>query len=119
MARLVEDGDGAVLVDAGNDAAVGGLAGRVDAGELGAKVAEDASKETEAVGNDDEDALGVAVVGDALLLVDGDVGQDDDLVLVELGVVIEAIGSVSKGRGASSRQAGFAYLGDSWSLTGT
>jgi len=92
VACLVEGRDEAFLVDAGHDAVKWVLARRVDDCELFTKIAKDGAEEAERVGDDDVDALGVAVVADGDLDVEGCVCEDNDLVFVELlEVVAQAV----------------------------
>jgi hypothetical protein len=64
MPGFVERRDQTLLIDAGNDAVHWVLASRVNNGEVLAEVAEDGPKETECVGDDEVDALLVAVFAD-------------------------------------------------------
>jgi hypothetical protein len=88
MPGFIKRGDQTLLVDARNDAVHRVLAGRVDDGEVLAEVAENGPEETECVGGDEVDALLVTVVADGYLDVEGCVGEDDNLVLVELREVL-------------------------------
>ena len=84
MSGLIQRRDEPVLVDAGHNTVSGIFARCVEAGEILSEVAEDGAEETEGIGNDDIDALGVAVVAYRKLMVKRGVGKDDDLVLVKL-----------------------------------
>lgn len=67
MPGLVQSGYEALLVDTLDDAVRWGFTGRVDDGEFLSKVTEERSKQTKGIGDNDIDALGVAVVGNELL----------------------------------------------------
>src|SRR5699024_3359743 len=102
-----------LLVDAGNNAAQGCLAGRIDDSELVAKVTEEGAEKTEGVCNDDIDALGVAVIGNGLLGRDGRVCQDNNLVLVKLReVLVQPVQSLARTRRLKRAKFVFAYPAD-------
>lgn len=88
MSSLIECRDQTLLVNASNNTAQGSLAGRVDDGELVAKVAEDGAKQAECVDYDNVDALGVAVVAHGLLYGNRGVCQHNNLVFVELREIV-------------------------------
>jgi hypothetical protein len=121
VARLVEGRDEAFLINPGHDAVERVLARRVDDCELFDKIAKDGAEEAERVGDDDVDALGVAVIADGDLVVEGCVCEDDDLVFVELlEVVAQAVTRALSALGLSARAgvAAYTYLLELWMWTG-
>jgi hypothetical protein len=85
VAGFVEGGNDTLLVDTSNDPVLRVLSSRIDDGELLSKIAEDVAEQAKGVRSNEVDAFRVAVVTDRNLIFQRSTGQDDDLVLVELG----------------------------------
>ncbi|KAI6759399.1 hypothetical protein HG530_010079 [Fusarium avenaceum] len=84
VSSFVKGGHQALLIDACHDASKWGLASRINNSKLLAEVTEDRAEKTKCVSHNNIDTLAMAVVADGLLLVDGRVGQNHNLILVEL-----------------------------------
>lgn len=88
MSSLVQGRHKPVLVDSSDDTIERLLASVVDANELFAKITEDVAEQAEGVSGDEVDALGVAIVANQDLVMQGNACENDGLVLVELGEIL-------------------------------
>jgi hypothetical protein len=84
MPGFVKRRDHALFVNTSDDAIEWILARGINDGELLAKVAKDRTEEAKGVGNDEVDALLVAIVADDLLEEEWSVCKNDDLEFIEL-----------------------------------
>lgn len=87
MSGLIQGGNKALFVDTSDDARHGGFATWVEDCELLAEVAENRSEQAKGIGNNEINALLVAVITNNYLIFDWSISENDYLKLVECGEI--------------------------------